>query len=106
MIRYKTLTLCALACISLPALFAGCEMHSRGKQIFKREKCSDCHTISGVGGSVGPNLTNVGNRRSRDYIIEQIKNPKSHNADTAMPSFSLLPEQDLKDLVDYISSLK
>jgi mono/diheme cytochrome c family protein len=106
MITYKTLTLCALACISLPALFTGCETHAQGKQIFQREKCVDCHTINGKGGAVGPNLTNVGNRRSREYIIEQLKNPKSHNPDTAMPSFSRLPDQDLKDLVDYLSSLK
>ena len=106
MIKYKTLTLCALACISIPALLTGCETHARGKQIVQREKCVDCHTINGKGGAVGPNLTYVGNKRSREYIIEQLKDPKSHNINTQMPSFKDLPEQDLKDLVDYLSSLK
>lgn len=78
----------------------------KGKQIFEREKCSYCHTINGKGGSVGPNLTFVGSKRSRDYIMEQIKNPKSHNPNTAMPSFSNLPEQDIRAIADYLSNLK
>jgi cbb3-type cytochrome oxidase cytochrome c subunit len=51
-------------------------------------------------------LTVVGGKRSRDYIVEQIKNPKAHNANSEMPSFSQLPEQDINDLADYLSGLK
>jgi mono/diheme cytochrome c family protein len=86
---------------------AGCEMNSRGAQLFRKGRCKECHTINGKGGSAGPNLTFVGNRRSREYIIEQIKNPKSHNPDSEMPSFNTtLPEQDINDLADYLSHLK
>ncbi len=74
--------------------------------MFKNGDCIVCHTISGKGGSVGPDLTYVGQRRSRSYIIEQIINPKSHNPNTAMPSFARLPEKDINDLADYLSSLK
>ncbi len=74
--------------------------------MFKSNDCIACHTINGKGGSVGPNLTYVGQRRSRSYIIEQILNPKSHNSNTAMPSFAHLPEKDINDLADYLSSLK
>ena len=106
MIQYKTLTLCALTCISILALFTGCETHAQAKQIMQREKCLDCHTINGKGGAVGPNLTNVGSRRSREYITEQLKDPKSHNPNTQMPSFKDLPEQDFKNLVAYLTSLR
>ena len=106
MMKSKSLACCAILFIMSPAVFVGCETHSRGKQIYQREKCVDCHTIKGKGGAVGPNLTYVGNKRSREYIIQQIKDPKSHNVNTQMPSFKDLPDQDLKDLVDYISSLK
>jgi putative heme-binding domain-containing protein len=81
-------------------------MHTRGKQLFQQNRCIECHTINGVGGSSGPNLTYVGARRSREYIIQQIKDPKSHNVNTNMPSFKDLSDQDLKDLVDYLTSLK
>lgn len=87
-------------------LAAGCEMNSRGEQIFRNSRCPECHTINGKGGSVGPNLTIVGSRRSRDYIIQQIKNPSSHNPDSNMPSFKNLPAQDVNDLADYLSNLK
>jgi mono/diheme cytochrome c family protein len=78
----------------------------RGALLFERERCNECHAINGKGGGVGPNLSYVGRRRSRDYIISQVKNPKAHNPDSAMPSFAHLPEQDIRDLADYLSSLK
>jgi len=102
----RTLILGALAVISITVILFGCEMHSRAKQIMQQQKCLECHTINGKGGAVGPNLSNVGSRRSRDYIIQQLKDPKSHNPDTQMPSFKDLPEQDLKDVADYLASLK
>ena len=100
--------------ISMPMLvfgflfisIAGCDMNSRGAALFQTNKCIECHTIKGKGGSAGPNLTVVGSKRSRDYIVEQIKNPKSHNADSNMPSFSHLPAQDINDMADYLSGLK
>jgi mono/diheme cytochrome c family protein len=78
----------------------------RGALLFKSNDCIACHTINGKGGSVGPNLTYVGQRRSRSYIIEQIVNPKSHNPDSAMPSFTRLSDKDINDLAEYLSGLK
>jgi mono/diheme cytochrome c family protein len=83
-----------------------CGKEPRGAILFKTHRCIECHDIKGKGGSAGPNLTYVGQRRSRDYIIEQIKNPASHNPNTAMPSFSSLPEADINELADYLSKLK
>lgn len=85
---------------------AGCEMNSRGAQLFRSARCQECHTINGKGGASGPNLTVVGSRRSREYIIDQIKNPKAHNPNSEMPSFSNLPEKDINDMANYLSSLK
>ena len=86
---------------------AACSSSSKGAEVFRREKCMDCHTLKGKGGSVGPNLTYVGGKRSRDYIVQQIKDPKSHNPKTEMPSFrDKLSDQELSDLADYLSGLK
>jgi mono/diheme cytochrome c family protein len=84
----------------------GCEMNSRGAQVYQNNRCKECHTIKGKGGSSGPNLTYVGSKRSREYVIEQIKNPKAHKVNSDMPSFSHLPAQDINDLADYLSGLK
>ena len=103
--RRIVLTWFAISTLSF-VLFTGCE--SRGEQIFhKKGKCIECHTINGEGGSSGPNLSMVGSKRSREYILQQIKDPKSHNPSTDMPSFGTrLPEQDINALADYLSGMK
>ena len=77
-----------------------------GEAVFKAQGCSACHTINGVGGKVGPDLTKVGGRRTKEWIEEQLKNPKSHNPDSIMPSYAKLPEKDREALADYLSGLK
>ena len=95
-----------LSSILIVALSA-CESYSRGARIYQGQRCPECHTLNGKGGAVGPNLTYVGSKRSRDYIIAQIRDPKSHNANTDMPSFrGTLSDQEISDLADYLSGLK
>jgi mono/diheme cytochrome c family protein len=103
----RVITLLFPAVIAIAAAVAACSSSSKGAEVFRREKCMDCHTLKGKGGSVGPNLTYVGGKRSRDYIVQQIKDPKSHNPNTEMPSFrDKLSDQELSDLADYLSGLK
>ncbi len=77
-----------------------------GKAVFENNGCSACHKIGGVGGAVGPDLTKVGSRRDKAWIIDQIRNPKIHNPQSIMPSFAKLPDKDIEDLADYLSSLR
>ena len=96
----------AVLLIGAAATLAACESESRGAKLFRQGECIQCHTINGKGGAVGPNLSSVGGRRSRDWIVAQIKKPSSHNPDTAMPSFAgRLSDQDINDLADYLSKL-
>jgi len=88
-------------------MITACEFNSRGAGIYQSQRCKDCHTLKGKGGSVGPNLTYVGGKRTREYIVQQIKDPKSHNPNTDMPSFrDKLSDQQIGDLADYLSGLK
>ena len=63
---------------------------SNGGEIYAREGCGKCHNFKGHGGALAPDLTSVTQRRSTIWIMNQIKNPKSHNPDSRMPVFDHL----------------
>jgi len=46
-----------------------------GKRMFQAVLCARCHTHSGVGGSAGPDLTNLASRFSKKDIITAIIDP-------------------------------
>lgn len=89
-----------------PIIAAATTSEKRGETVFKTQGCSACHTINGIGGKIGPDLTKVGSRRDREWIEEQIKDPKSHNPASMMPSYAHLPQKDLEALIDYLTSLR
>ncbi len=39
-----------------------------GELVFKAQGCSACHTLNGIGGKIGPDLTHVGSERSREWL--------------------------------------
>jgi quinoprotein glucose dehydrogenase len=49
----------------------------RGQRVFARAEvsCVRCHKINGEGGEVGPDLTGVGSRQNREYLVESIVDP-------------------------------
>jgi putative heme-binding domain-containing protein len=51
----------------------------RGREVFFSRKvgCSSCHRVSGGGGNVGPDLSQVGRFRSRRDLLESIVYPSS-----------------------------
>jgi nitric oxide reductase subunit C len=85
---------------------AGATEKPKGEKLFNTLGCTACHRIGGVGGTVGPDLTKVGDRRTKEWIEQQIRNPRSHNPNSIMPNFSRLSSQDIESLADYLSSLK
>jgi cytochrome c oxidase cbb3-type subunit III len=47
-----------------------------GKQLFYGDaNCSLCHMVEGKGGRVGPELTAVGGSRTREALIDSVRNP-------------------------------
>ncbi len=48
----------------------------RGNAIFyKLQKCITCHRVGNEGGSVGPNLSDIGKREKPEYLLESIVDP-------------------------------
>ncbi len=77
----------------------------KGQKVYTEKKCSMCHKIEGVGGKIGPDLSDVGNERDAEWIKGFLKDPKSVKPDTKQPPFKGTDEE-LEALVAYLMSLK
>jgi len=60
--------------VKAPAQAVGNAVH--GKELFYGDaNCSLCHMVAGKGGRLGPELTGVGGSRTREAIIDSVRNP-------------------------------
>jgi menaquinol-cytochrome c reductase cytochrome b/c subunit len=78
--------------------------YEEGKQITASAGCLGCHKIGENGNTLGPNLTEIGDRLGKDAIGRTLINPTP-----PMPSFKTLHEQkpdQFNKLVAYVASLK
>ncbi len=100
-LTYLGATAPAPGAVKIPA---GGNPLQRGKALFQAQGCSGCHKIAGVGGTTGPALDGVAQRRSAAWIVQQLKDPKVHDPKSVMPSYAKLPKEDLQKLVAYLQS--
>lgn len=78
-----------------------------GRRLFQAQNCSACHQLQGAGGSVGPDLTHVGSRRSLAWLHEYIEKPKSLNPSANMPAFlPPLSHQEVEWVAQYLATLR
>jgi mono/diheme cytochrome c family protein len=96
-----------------------------GKEIFDSSGCIGCHTVRGVGGAVGPELTTIADasrhlkvptsgrhdlverfhgNETIAYLYESVRWPDAQPAGTKMPQFNLSDEE-ATALVVYLKSL-
>ncbi|MBK6929511.1 MAG: cytochrome c [Saprospirales bacterium] len=55
-----------------------------GKDLWQRNNCVSCHALVGLGGHIGPDLTNAFSRRGEGYIRYVL-----NNGSQKMPAFRL-----------------
>lgn len=99
----------------LGVVAAGCVSHLEkdspeqglvASDIVVRSLCLSCHTIGEKGGTVGPVLDRVANRRSGAWLRRWLKNPAEVKPGTAMPNLQF-SEADLDRLVaDLVATKK
>lgn len=65
---------------------------ARGAQLFLKEgTCANCHVVNGQGKEVGPNLSEIGKKLSREALLESVLYPSagiSHNYETWVASLN------------------
>jgi sulfur oxidation c-type cytochrome SoxX len=75
----------------------------KGGELFRRSRCVTCHAIEGRGGTLGPELTHVGAKTSREWLYSWIRDPHRFQPRTLMPRFRFT-EGEARDLATYLSS--
>lgn len=77
----------------------GGDSADRGKRIWQEKNCTGCHQIYGLGGYLGPDLTNTYSERGTEYIKAFLK-----SGTQTMPNFHFT-ENEIEDLTQYLKSI-
>jgi mono/diheme cytochrome c family protein len=84
------------------ALASSRSERTHGAAVFSESGCQHCHSIGGVGGHKGPDLSGVGRRKSKAEMRQQIV-----YGSKVMPAFGDdLEPSELKDLIAYLKSCR
>lgn len=73
---------------------------SEGKLVWQKHNCQSCHQLYGLGGYLGPDLTNVSSRLKNDKVLEAII--KSGNE--RMPSYNI-DNEEMKALISFLHKM-
>lgn len=71
------------------------KMAQNGKLIWQQKNCVSCHQIYGLGGHLGPDLTNVYNDKPEAYITAFLQ-----SGNRVMPNFNLTKDE-INDLIEF-----
>ncbi|MCG8343644.1 MAG: c-type cytochrome [Chlorobiales bacterium] len=76
-----------------------------GKRLYDKKGCVACHQIGNAGGSVGPNLSFVGDRLTAGFIFKYLEDPQRYNPENVEPNLGFT-ERERVYLTRYLMSLK
>lgn len=77
-----------------------------GKKLVETGGCLNCHMIKGIGGAVGPNLTNVGKQnKGIEWHVKHLKDPQSTTPGSQMPPQVGLSDADATAVATFLNGL-
>ena len=74
-------------------------------EIVQQKNCNICHTIGNSGGTVGPILNQISNRRSPDWLRKWLKDPNEVKPGTKMPNFQF-SDTEIETIIGYFMEMK
>ena len=74
---------------------------ANGKALFGELRCVSCHAVNGRGGTMGPELSRVGDKVRRDWLFSYLKDPHREQPDTAMLQYRLTDGQ-VRDVTAFL----
>jgi cytochrome c2 len=72
-----------------------------GRFLFRELGCFSCHAVNGRGGTMGPDLTLIGDKVRREWLFSFLKDPHRTQPETAMLQYRLTDDQ-IRDLTVYL----
>lgn len=89
-------------CLIAATMIASGACASRGREVFVREGCGNCHRFRELGNGGAPDLSDVGSRRTAAWIGIQITDPAAHDPASRMPPFPRIRGFDLRSLISFL----
>ena len=94
-------------------LVAGACAHARetgapvaeGRRVFQDQGCYGCHTVGATGTPLGPDLSHIGVKHDRSYLIGWLRDPSSQKPTAHMPKLTLT-DAEVQALAAYLGSLR
>ncbi len=94
-----------VAVAALVASSAAQEPTDQGRRYFMDSGCYGCHTVGKMGTPIGPDLSRVGAKYSRDYLERWLRDPSAQRPSAHMPRLEL-SEQQVKAVAAFLASLR
>lgn len=73
-----------------------------GEVLFRESRCISCHTVEGKGNDSAPELSKVGSKAARGWLLQFLKDPQSFNPSTRMPAYGFSAGE-VRDIVAYLT---
>lgn len=90
---------------SAPAVSESQRAIAAGEETVKTVGCLSCHAVGELGSDFAPALDSVGTKVTASYLRQWIRDPRSYDADTSMPSLRM-SDTELDNVVAYLMSLQ
>jgi len=76
-----------------------------GRRVFQDQGCYGCHMVGKTGTPIAPDLSHIGTKRDRAYLVRWLRDPSEQRPSAHMPKLQL-SEPETESLAAYLSSLR
>ncbi len=78
---------------------------AEGRRVFQDQGCYGCHAVGQTGTPIGPDLSHIGAKHNRSYLIGWLRDPSSQKPTAHMPKLTLT-DAEVQALAAYLDSLR